>query len=189
MTPGVPVERVVGASENGEYIYYVTDSGEFELLHNGVTTTIAATKVTRGEVTPDGHSVVFMTSTNSAPGRIEVYDADTGSLYCASCANGGTLGNLALANAANVYLQRWISADGSRVFFTSPEALTRSDVDGTIDVYEWERSGAGGCLEEARVASICSPVAPAQATPISSTQATSSSGDDVFITRTRTNRN
>ena len=178
LTPGVPVERVVGASENGEYIYYVTNSGEFELLHNGVTTTIAATKVTIGEATPDGHSVVFMTSTPSAPGRIEVYDADTGSLHCASCANGGTKGNLALANEANVYLPRWISADGSRVFFTSREALTPSDVDGTTDVYEWERSGAGGCLESTGCVHLLSGGAGPGGTYFLDA---SEDGDDVFI--------
>ena len=59
LTPGVQVEKVIGASEDGKYVYYETTSGEFKLWHDGTTTTIMATKISRGEVTPDGHSVVF----------------------------------------------------------------------------------------------------------------------------------
>lgn len=59
LTPGVKVEKVVGVSEDGQYVYYVTSSGEFDLWHDGATVTISHEGVTRGEVTPDGRSVVF----------------------------------------------------------------------------------------------------------------------------------
>ena len=38
-----------------------------------------------------------------------------------------------------------ISADGSRVFFNSIEPLVPQDINGSPDVYEWEREGAGSC--------------------------------------------
>ncbi len=38
-----------------------------------------------------------------------------------------------------------LSADGSRVFFNSNDALLPRDTNGTQDVYEWEAPGAGGC--------------------------------------------
>lgn len=140
LTPGVPVEEVVGASEDGKYVYYVTTGGEFKLWHDGVSTTIANAKVNTGEVTPDGHSVVF-----ASGNRIGVYDADTGTLYCASCGSSGTAGVLPLSNRDNVYQPRWLSTDGSRVFFISNQALVPQDTNGVYDAYEWERPNAGSC--------------------------------------------
>ncbi len=85
LTPGVEVQGVIGASENGEYIYYVNTANELELWHNGTATVI--TQLSEGdgekvgpywgefgprgdwtsgigtrtaEVTPDGLGVVFM---------------------------------------------------------------------------------------------------------------------------------
>jgi hypothetical protein len=149
LTPGVPVERVVGASEDGRYVYYVTSSGEFKLWHDGVTTSIAASQVERAEVTPDGHSVVLEgEKENKSPyanGRISVYDADTGTLYCASCSNGGTTGYLPISASPSVYEARWITSDGGRVFFMTPTALVPQDTNANNDVYEWERPGVGSC--------------------------------------------
>lgn len=145
LAPGVPVEKVVGTSEDGEYVYYLTTSGELKLWHAGATTTIATSPVTRGEVTPDGHSVVFASSGAHYFGPIKVYDADTGLVYCASCAGGGGLGSLTLTNKFNVQQPRWISADGSRVFFVSWEGLVPQDTNSRTDVYEWERPGSGKC--------------------------------------------
>jgi hypothetical protein len=44
-----------------------------------------------------------------------------------------------------LYTLRPISADGSRVFFESFEALVPRDVNDTWDVYQWEAPGAGTC--------------------------------------------
>ena len=140
LTPGVAVRRVVGASEDGKYVYYLTTAGELKLWHDGSTTDVVAAPVEFAEVTPDGHSIVFESS-----GRVEVYDSDTGQLDCASCTSGGTSGLLALTNEEHVYLPRWISADGSRVFFESEAALVPQDINEKADVYEWERPGAGSC--------------------------------------------
>ena len=149
LTPGVPVEKVIGASEDGKYVYYVTKSGEFKLWHDGATTTIMATEVSRGEVTPDGHSVVFSyePAEHYPQNPVRVYDAETGLVYCASCTASATIGVLPKSNDENVYWPRWISNDGSRVFFVSREALVPQDTNGVYDVYEWERPGAGSCAE------------------------------------------
>jgi hypothetical protein len=45
------------------------------------------------------------------------------------------------------HLTRNLSADGSRVFFDTNEALLPADRNDSSDVYEWERPGAGSCLQ------------------------------------------
>ncbi len=85
LTPGVEVQGVIGASEGGEYIYYVDTANELESWHAGTSTVIAQLSgedreemgpyrtyfgprgdLTSGigtrtaEVTPDGLGVVFM---------------------------------------------------------------------------------------------------------------------------------
>ena len=40
---------------------------------------------------------------------------------------------------------RLISSDGSRVFFETQQPLVPEDENGLLDVYEWERAGAGFC--------------------------------------------
>ncbi len=85
LTPGVEVQGVIGASEDGEYVYYVTTADELELWHAGTSTVIAQLSAADGEevgpyttyrgprgdwtpgigtrtaeVAPDGLGVVFM---------------------------------------------------------------------------------------------------------------------------------
>jgi hypothetical protein len=156
LTPGITVSQVVGTSENDDYIYYLDSEKELELWHNGTSTQIGTTPLINGaapvtaEVTPDGHSIVFMQE--EAVGvhdgyRVDVYDADTGTLHCASCTSLGTFGSLQESNSENVYQPRWISTDGSRVFFVSLEGLVPQDINEEQDVYEWERPGTDGCTE------------------------------------------
>ena len=158
LTPGVIVEKVWGASENGEYVYYETSSKELELWHSGASTQIAQVTPTEAEITPDGHSIVFQDEEslnfNETNRRVYTYDADSKTLYCASCGSHEATGNaewasLPMTNAENVYQPRWISADGAHVFFVSFDGLVPQDTNGIQDVYEWERPGAGGCSEAA----------------------------------------
>jgi hypothetical protein len=175
LTPGVAVQGVIGTSEDGTYVYYVTTGFDLDLWHNGTTSTIktldakdngAGSEGIAGfhfagdwrpgygnrmaEVSPDGHGVVFMSTngesgeTGKNTGRVDVYDAVSGRLYCASCGSPGSQGFVPLA-FSNTYLKRWISDDGSRVFFDSKEALVPQDTNGRLDVYEWERPGSGTC--------------------------------------------
>jgi hypothetical protein len=142
---GADVQGVVGASEDGSYVYFVADGvltegknvegGEpvegqpnLYLRHAGRTTFVATLAVEDGdftqgkagndgdwqadpghrtaEVTPDGHSVVFMSRRSLAGydnvlggtplAEVFVYDAETGRLVCASCnpSGEGPTGNI-----------------------------------------------------------------------------------------------
>jgi hypothetical protein len=128
-------------------------------------------------VSPDGRHLIFESSqpltgyTNVSAQdprpihEVYVYSADDDALICASCAptgvppsvsetNGqGPEPRLQVSKGSNVYLHRWMSNDGSRVFFNTEQALSPSDTNGTQDVYEWEREGSGSCT-----APIVSPV-------------------------------
>ncbi|MGA9285684.1 MAG: hypothetical protein WBV85_09600 [Solirubrobacteraceae bacterium] len=124
------------------------------------------------EATPDGHALVFM-SRMSLTGydnldeqeeptwEVYTYEADTGKLSCASCSPSGEpprssiqdpvgaliapFSNLAVSAFSDTFQLRSISDDGGRVFFESSMPLVAQDVNGRVDVYEWERDGAGNC--------------------------------------------
>ena len=162
LTPGVTVSEVVGTSENDDYIYYMNSEKKLALLHGGMSKQITTVPITpnpsgpiRAEVTPDGHSIVFTQLEGKSYPRvgeqlvrhIEVYDADTETISCASCTPLGSLGYLQESNAENMNQPRWISTDGAHVFFVALEGLVPQDINEEQDVYEWERPGTGGCTE------------------------------------------
>jgi hypothetical protein len=187
---GADVQGVIGASEDGEYVYFVADgvlaSGavggqpNLYLGHGGVTTFIATLSPAddhvqpsdngevgdwrpgvgrrTADVTPDGHSIVFISkdSLTDYPSEgsweVYVYDAESEKLFCASCDPNGEPPPVPRAAAAYLpfgesltYQPRVISEDGSRVFFDTPEPLVAHDTNGLPDVYEWERQGSNGC--------------------------------------------
>jgi hypothetical protein len=225
LTPGVEVKGVLGASEDGEYVYYVDASDDLDLWHDGATTFIASLSPSdnethlikvegaesgdwrpglgqrSAEVTPDGSAIVFMSSqsltgyANDGLEEMYVYDADASRLFCASCdpsgappANGGyeDEGNAAFlplpysgdVQSMNTYQPRWISEDGSRVFFDSEEPLVAQDTNGLQDVYEWERDGFGSCQSAGGCVYLLSG---GTSSDISALVDASSSGDDVFL--------
>ncbi len=117
------------------------------------------------EVTPNGHSIVFQ-SVRSLTGydsdgltEVFVYDSESGGgLFCASCDPSGEPPQVTEVDGSGVksasylpvswsrtYMPRWISEDGSRVFFDTFEPLVAADSNGQQDVYEWERPNAGEC--------------------------------------------
>ncbi len=90
------------------------------------------------------------------------WEAGGGRLYCASCAPDGApptedvyrregiqaeyeSGAWVHPSLWGTYIQRWLSADGNRVFFDTAQPLVPQDTNRLTDVYEWERNGAGGC--------------------------------------------
>ena len=103
------------------------------------------------------------------------YDATSGRLVCASCNPSGARpqGRMepfhALTNATrDRWTERWVAAavpgwteintnqrqsdrqprylsDTGRLFFDSPDALSPHDINGTVDVYEFEPAGTGNC--------------------------------------------
>jgi hypothetical protein len=158
------------------------------------------------EVTPDGHSVVFMSDQSltgydnivngEAMTEVYVYDAETEPhLSCASCDPSGappsvffghnernssflpTSGSGSRAGSYT-YLPRWISDEGDRVFFDSVEPLVPQDTNGLRDVYEWERDGAGSCQDSGGCVYLLSG---GTSTDSSSFIDASANGDDAFI--------
>ena len=114
------------------------------------------------EVASDGRSLVFLSRARltgydnagcvsgpqAACREVFVYSADTGRLSCASCEPTGappTSGATLPRSQSDTFMHRWISKDGTRVFFESEEALVAQDTNGKTDVYEWEQEGAGSC--------------------------------------------
>jgi Fibronectin type III domain len=127
------------------------------------------------QVTPDGHGVVFESRqrltgydnlvNGSAANEAFVYNADSARLSCVSCNPTGAppsaagpragqeAGQEALLPrnqlnrepARSTYTLRWISEDGTRVFFNTAQSLVPQDTNGQADVYEWEREGAPSC--------------------------------------------
>jgi hypothetical protein len=111
------------------------------------------------EVTPDGGSLVFRSTTsltgyaNGGLPEVFVYDRDAGRLSCASCAPSGAppvggvypygYGAYLTVSEDSDFALRWISEDGARVFYVTGQPLVAQDVNGLQDVYEWERPASG----------------------------------------------
>jgi hypothetical protein len=85
--------------------------------------------------------------------EVFVYEAGTHSLTCASCDPSGAPpaaepnagGTYLPISLSPTYMRRWVSEDGSRVFFASSQPLAPQDVNALQDIYEWERAGTEGC--------------------------------------------
>ncbi len=107
--------------------------------------------------------------------EVFLYDASTGRLVCASCDPTGARpvgvvesghGLPPLWDAAGLWGGRWVAgnvpgwtpvglgsalyqsrylSDSGRLFFNSSDALVPGDVNGKVDVYEYEPAGEGGC--------------------------------------------
>ena len=227
LTPGVEVQGVMGASEGGEYVYYVDSEYNLNVWHAGSSKLIATLspqdnedalgetldrqnggkfgdwQVSMGkrtaEVTPDGHSIVFIAlesltgyDNEVAGNRVDevyVYDDEDNHLTCASCNPSGeapqrnvlsenSYGGFLPPSWSVTFLPQWMSSDGSRVFFDSNEPLVPRDTNGTVDVYEWERDNSGTCRETAGCIYLLSGGVNSS---VSSLVAESSSGNDVFI--------
>ncbi len=78
------------------------------------------------------------------------YDATTGELRCVSCNPSGArpAGSSTIPFlASDMHGARVLSADGTRLYVESADALAPRDSNGRVDVYQWEEVGAGGCEE------------------------------------------
>jgi len=147
--------------------------------------------------TADGSVFVFETDSpirsrsgstfNNGGGFEQVYRYDAASevLSCVSCPPAGVTpsGDASLSNDSvqpgpaqgigktHLVPTRGISADGSRVFFDTPEALVPQDINGKRDVYEWENGN---------VFLISSGTGPEDSFFLDNSE----SGDDVFFATT-----
>jgi hypothetical protein len=113
----------------------------------------------QAEVSPDGKHLVFETRgeltgfPSERAAEAYVFSAVGGGLVCVSCDAAGAppggeeaaSGKLSVSAESYVYVHRWMSGDGNRVFFNTSQSLVSGDVNGVEDVYEWEREGVGSC--------------------------------------------
>jgi hypothetical protein len=158
------------------------------------------------EVTPDGSHLVFQ-STRKLTGYINeealevyVYDANKGRIVCASCSPTGSpplnretggeefgeIGrktHLPISVENDTHMRRWISNDGSRVFFQSPQPLVAADTNNVMDVYEWEQEGTAGCPVATSLYGGCVfLLSGGESTDLSYLVDADANGDNVFFT-------
>jgi hypothetical protein len=106
-------------------------------------------------VTPDGRHLLFQSSTGAGLTgydsnkhvELYLYDADSHRLQCASCRPDGsraegdalvTARTFSGAAATSSHLNQPMTTDGSKVFFTSSDALVPEDTNGKTDAYEFD---------------------------------------------------
>ncbi len=148
---GAGVQRVVAATPDGSFIYFVATgklaagglSGKPNLyvLHDGEIHFITSGDAVKDRVylTPNGEHLAFESSQiltgydNAGHREIFVYDFN-GALHCVSCRSGGEppTGNAKMSGG------RTITDDGSRVFFESDDPLLPQATNRTVNVYEYE---------------------------------------------------
>jgi hypothetical protein len=171
LTPGGEVQGVLGASEDGSYLYYLAATGLF-LYHEGVSAKIANaadlanTPPSTGtaQVSADGTRLAFASTAsltgyaNVGKDEVFLYEAAAKHLLCVSCRPNGTTpsGSSSLPAARSAgeggstpYKPRALSQEGTRLFFDSADTLLLADSDGRPDVYEWEAKGTAACTKSA----------------------------------------
>lgn len=155
------------------------------LGRDGGTAAVSRERWTSARVSPDGSTLVFQSEAsltgypNQGHAQIYVYEAGAnggkGSLSCVSCRPNGSPAHGPVevraatdGSESGRALARFLSTDGSRIFFQSSDALLPADANGKKDVYVWE---AG------RLALISTGASEFD----SYLQGASESGDDVFF--------
>jgi hypothetical protein len=156
LTPAGGTEGVLGASEDGAYLYYLSSAGLF-LRHGASSTKIAAAAdpssypaaTGTARVTPDGAHLAFLSkagltgydnrdASGQPQSEVFLYDALAANLICASCnptgerplgpsTISGASRNGKAADATYLYKPRNLSDDGRRLFFDSADALSLHD--------------------------------------------------------------
>jgi DNA-binding beta-propeller fold protein YncE len=111
-------------------------------------------------LTPDGSHLAFLSAapltgydnTDQQSGKpapqVYLYDAEAERLSCASCNPTGSrpIGPSTLITWAVPFQQpRYLSDEGTRLFFESQDAIAQADTNAKKDVYEFERAGTGTC--------------------------------------------
>ncbi|MSO41494.1 MAG: hypothetical protein EXQ70_06320 [Solirubrobacterales bacterium] len=134
----ITVENLVAADTDGAQDLYERSGGATTLVSApGVgasgPTAIAAIG---GRVSDDGSRVFFVTFQNlvgaDTDGLTDIYERSGGVTTLVSAPGVGATP----PDTATTFGVGGISADGSRVFFRTPEKLVAADTDGVVDVYE-----------------------------------------------------
>lgn len=168
LAPGGGVVGVLGASQEGDYVYY-QDAAGLERWHEGSTTLVApgadATVASdyppasgTSRVSPDGTHLAFVSAAeltgydNDGETEVFVYGPPLAGLVCASCNPTGerpqgssSIPGALVNGSTSVYKPRALSGNGLRLFFDSGDDLFGKDTNSRPDVYEWEAQGVGDC--------------------------------------------
>jgi hypothetical protein len=120
--------------------------------------------------------------------EVFLYEAVANRLICASCNPSGArpigpsdLGDIGGKSADYTYQPRNLSADGSRLFFTSRDALIPGATNGLWNVYEWEADGSGSCQSSAETSGCLYLISDGSGSSNSYFADASASGNDVFF--------
>ena len=161
--------EVIGQSEDLSFVYFVdtvklsetpnaegatAQEGQDNLYawHSGVLTYLTTVlpgdnQAHTAEASPDGRWLAFYSA-----GKIDVYDAASGTLTCVSCsaskvpAQGASY--LPAIRGQGTSPQPHYLSDSGRVLFDSRNVLSSSDTNAVEDVYEYEPAGVGACTRE-----------------------------------------
>ncbi len=200
-------DGVLAANSNSHSDTAIAGKPNLYLWHGGQTTFIATLggedfhdwaepEEPATRVTPDGaqfafDSVASLTgydntdaNTGNPDTEVFLYDAAANRLICASCDPSGArpIGPSELHWAESVvYVPRNLSADGSRLFFTSRDALLPGATNGLWNVYEWEADGSGGCQSSADNSGCLYLISDGSGASNSYFADASESGNDVFF--------
>ena len=176
-----------GASSgaNNLYVYHAGTTTFIATLDGGDSADWSLPLTGRNsEVTPDGRHVAFMSNrpltgynnvdanTSQIDSEVFEYGADTNHLACASCkpTNGQPIGSSSIpAYITAVLTPRYLSNDGSRLYFNSNDSLYQGDFNRKQDVFEYENG---------HVYPISTGSSPSDSFFVDS----SASGNDVFFT-------
>jgi len=194
-------EGMLAANSNSHGDTAVAGQPNLYLWHGGQTTFIATTYINEARseqptrVTPDGAHFAFEsmasltgydnTDANTGEPDLEtyLYDAAANRLICASCNPSGArpIGPSELHWVGPLYRPRNLSADGSRLFFTSRDAFLPGDTNGLSNVYEWEADGSGSCQSSTDNGGCLYLISSGSGATNSYFADASASGNDVFF--------
>jgi hypothetical protein len=197
-------------AEAGKYNLYLWNSGQTTFIFNNATGTggVSAPRVTpdgahlafESMATPTGYDNTFSgggscaSLSGQAPAggcqEVFLYDAGANRLICASCNPSGArpVGSSELLSLTGspgttqfTYRPHELSADGSRLFFTSSDVLLPADTNGLDNVYEWEAEGSGSCQSSTTDGGCLYLTSSGSGTSNSYFADASASGNDVFF--------
>jgi hypothetical protein len=162
-------------------------------------------------VSDDGRTLAFVSplspTSYESDGKDEVYLYRTGAgLDCVSCSPTGStpVGSASLQDiepgflspvGPNTFMTHNLNAEGTRMFFETPDKLVSSDTNGDEgcpksqagdvlacqDVYEWEADGAGSCRSQAQNGGCLYLISPGDAPDPALFADAGENGDDVFF--------
>ena len=169
---------MLGASDDGSYVYYLDAAGLF-LWHDGTGDPVAAGADAGNYPPTTGTARVSAdgpTSPSSPSPELTSYrqpglrrglpllappaagEAPRSASPATQRANArsaprlpGAIANGKGADLPHAYKPRALSADGKRVFFDTTDVLVAPDTNNDLDVYQWEAPGAGTCAQAGRL--------------------------------------